>query len=110
MPKKYVDRGLVKWGTFDALVGYRPLLDKMKYQRGKKEKPLLSEDECEEMNRKLVGAMEKNEEIGIRYYHDGYVRSTFGRVEKAEMEFRKMELSTGETIEFDDILSIERIK
>jgi len=110
MPKKYVDRGIVKWGTFDALVGYRPLLDEIKYQRGKKDKPLISEDECEEMNRKLIQAMEKNEEIGIKYYHEGYIRSTFGKVEKAEQEFHRMVISTGEIIEFSNILSIERTK
>ncbi|HOP57023.1 MAG TPA: YolD-like family protein [Bacillota bacterium] len=106
MRKKYVDRGLIKWGAFDALVGYRPLLEAMKYRMGKKEKPAVSEDMLEEMNRILDFALCKNKEINVNYYSDGYMRSTFGNVIKTDKDKKKIFMSTGEIIDFDDITTI----
>jgi len=38
MHNSYVDRGIIKWNAFDALVGYRSMLEEMKYRLGKKSK------------------------------------------------------------------------
>lgn len=106
MPNSYVDRGIVKWSPFDALVGYHSLLEEMKYRLGKKAKPILSEDAYEELNQKLIAALQETREIEIRYYHDGYIRFTFGTIQHVDYANKKIVLSTCERLNADDIVDI----
>ncbi|PKK98215.1 MAG: hypothetical protein CVV57_08090 [Tenericutes bacterium HGW-Tenericutes-2] len=102
----YVDRGIIKWAPFDALVGYHSMIKELKYRLGKKEKPILSDDQYEEMNRKLQLALNQNLEIEIEYYTDGYMRSTFGRIKKIDWIYQIIILSTFEKIDAKNILEI----
>ncbi|MDD3113356.1 MAG: YolD-like family protein [Candidatus Izemoplasmatales bacterium] len=106
MPSRYVDRGIIKWAPFDALVGYHSLLEEMKYRLGKKEKPRLSDDDLEELNRNLMQALKESREIEIRYYHDGYIHSTFGKLKKVDYANKQLILTTFETLEAENIVEI----
>ena len=106
MLNHYVDRGIIKWSPFDALVGYHSMLEDMKYRLGKKEKPQLNDDEFDELNRKLQEASTLDVEIECRYYHDGYIRFTFGNIKKVDFSNRLIILSTMEKIKAEDILEI----
>jgi len=103
---KYVDRGIIKWAAFDALVGYHSMLEEMKHRLGKKEKPTLSEDALDELNRKLQEAIQKDSEIEVHYFHDGYTRFTFGKITKVDYNSRLIFLSTKEKFLAEDILEI----
>lgn len=102
----YVDRGIIKWSAFDALVGYHSMLEEMKYRLGKKERPVLSEDQLEELNRKLQEARTNDLEFELRYFSDGYVRFTFGKIRKIDFSSRMIVLSTMERFRAEDILEI----
>lgn len=102
----YVDRGIIKWSAFDALVGYHSMLEEMKYRLNKKERPSLSEDQLEELNRKLQEARIHDLEFELRYFHDGYVRFTFGKIKKIDFSSRTIVLSTLERFKAEDILEI----
>lgn len=104
---QYVDRGIIKWSAFDALVGYHSMLEEMKYRLGKKEKPILSEDEQEELNRSLQEAVRLNSEIELKYYRDGYLRFTYGTIEKINYQSRVIVLSTKEKFNAEDIIEIQ---
>ncbi len=84
MLKTYVDRGIIKWNAFDALVGYSSMLEEMRYRLGKKERPVLSDDDYEQLNRDLINAMQNRLEIEIRYFHDGYARFTYGTIKRVD--------------------------
>ncbi len=107
MHNSYVDRGIIKWNAFDALVGYRSMLEEMKYRLGKKAKPLLSEDVYDELNQKLVIALQEGKEIEIRYYHDGYIRFTFGSIKHVDFDNKQIILSTKERLSAEDIVAID---
>ncbi len=109
MPDMYVDRGLIKWSAFDALVGYHSMLEEMRYRLGKKPRPSLSEDDYEELNRKLVFALQENKEVEIRYYHDGYIRFTFGFIRRVDYDKRQIILSTSESFNAEDIIKINLV-
>ncbi|MBU1144486.1 MAG: YolD-like family protein [Firmicutes bacterium] len=106
MPNTYVDRGIVKWNAFDALTGYHSMLEEMKYRLGKKEKPSLSDDALDELNMKLQSALMQNEEIELRYFHDGYIRFTFGKIKKVDYTSKEIVLSTLERFRAEDIIDI----
>jgi len=106
MLKTYVDRGIIKWNAFDALVGYSSMLEEMRYRLGKKERPILSDDDYEQLNRDLVNAMQNHLEIEIRYFHDGYARFTFGTIRRVDYTNREIVLSTMERLKAEDIIGM----
>lgn len=106
MPK-YIDRGLIKWGAFDALNGYSSMLEELRYRLGKKEKPLLSEDALEELNRSLHQAWVEHQEVDITYYADGYFRHTFGTIQRMDYQNRTIILSTKESLKAEAIMEIQ---
>jgi|GEM_PF-391530 len=106
MSNVYVDRGIIKWNPYDALIGYQSMLQEMRYRLGKKEKPVLMEDAIETMNRNLSMAVEFDAEIALSYFHDGYVRTTHGRVRRIDSVFLRVVLEHGEAFQTEDILEI----
>ena len=96
---KYVDRGIIKWAPFDALVGFSSVINELKYKLGKKDKPLLSVDQYEELNQKLNFAFHHQLEIEIEYYHDGYLKVTYGTIKRLDFIYKQVILSSYEKIE-----------
>lgn len=102
----YVDRGIIKWAPFDALVGYQGLLSELRHKLGKKAKPLLSDDQYEELNRKLNFAYLHQIEISVEYYHDGYSKTSYGKVKRLDFIHKQIILSTYEKINSTSILNL----
>ena len=96
---KYIDRGIIKWAPFDALVGYSSLLNELRYKLGKKAKPVLSDDQYEELNRKLNLAYHHQLEIEIEYFYDGYIKVSYGVIKKLDFIHKRIILSTYEKID-----------
>jgi len=106
VPSTYVDRGIIKWAAFDALVGYQTMLEEMKYKRGKKAAPSLTDDSYERLNRIIILAYQNKQEIGFRYYLDGYVKTTYGVIVKLDFTYHTIKLSTQELFKAEDIVDI----
>ncbi|BCR35876.1 YolD-like family protein [Mariniplasma anaerobium] len=102
----YVDRGIIKWAPFDALVGYQGLLSELRYKLGKKDKPLLSEDQFEELNRTLNFVYHHQIEIIVEYYHDGYTKTSYGKIKRLDFIHKQIILSTYEKIDSTSILDL----
>ncbi|PKK96958.1 MAG: hypothetical protein CVV58_03700 [Tenericutes bacterium HGW-Tenericutes-3] len=102
----YHDRGIIKWAPFDALVGYHSLIKELKYRLGKRNKPILSDDQYEELNRNLLLAYQQNSQIEIEFFSQGYSKYTFGTIKKIDWINRIIILSSFEKIRADDILEL----
>ncbi len=103
---KYVDRGIIKWAPFDALVGYSTLLKELRYKLGKKEKPLLSVDQYDELNLKLNFAYHHQIDINLEYYQDGYTKMSFGKIMRLDFINKQVILSSYEKIDSLSILDL----
>lgn len=109
MPSTYIDRGIIKWAGFDALNGYHSMLQEMQHRLGKKAKPKISEDDYEVFNRNINEAIRTENEVEIRYYSEGYIKITFGKVKKLDYTSKMVILTTLEKIPADDVVSLEII-
>ena len=107
MLNTYQDRGIIKWAAFDALNGFNPMLREMKHRLNKQQKPILSEDDFEEMNRTMKLAILDSLEIMLVYFEHGYSKVTYGKINKLDFNDKKIILSTRERISAFDILKIE---
>lgn len=106
MPSQYIDRGIIKWAPFDALVGYGAMIREMKLRLGKKDKPILSDDQYEELNRKLSLAVLQGIDVEIEYFFEGYIRTTFGKIRKLDPIQGWIILDTFERINASNITDI----
>lgn len=106
MPSQYIDRGFIKWAPFNALNGYYSILDEMKNRLRKLDKPILSDDEYDDLNRNIQEALIKQSEIEINYYENGYVKTVYGHLKKMDFVNRLIVLSTDEKIPAIDVLGI----
>lgn len=102
----YVDRGIIKWAPFDALVGFGGILSEMRYNMFKREKPILSDDQFDDLNRKINLAFHMQIEIQITYFSDGYTKTTCGYIKKIDSISRLILLAHYERIQADDIMDI----
>ncbi len=103
----YQDRGIIKWAAFDALNGFNSMLKEMRRRLGKIDKPILSVDDFETLNRQLQDALLENLEIEITYYENGYSKTSFGKIKKLDYNSKKIILTTLEKISAYDILMID---
>jgi hypothetical protein len=103
----YVDRGIIKWAPFDALVGYHHILGQMRHRMGKSEQPILSDDQYQELNQKLHFAFQFNLDVDITYFHDGYSRTTFGKIKKLDFINHHIILMNFERIPSHQIIQID---
>ena len=107
MLNTYRDRGIIKWAAFDALNGFNSMLKEMKYKLGKVDKPILSEDDFEQMNQTMKQAIIEDLEVVIKFYEDGYAKSTFGKIKKLDFNNKQIILTTRERISAFDVLVID---
>jgi len=109
MPSHYVDRGLIKWAPFDALNGYNSMLMEMKHRLRKQDKPVLSDDQYETLNRHIQEAIQYHQEVEIQFYDQGYIKVSYGKIKKLDFVYKTIILTTKESIPANDIISVEII-
>ncbi|MDY0075277.1 MAG: YolD-like family protein [Acholeplasmataceae bacterium] len=106
MPNTYVDRGIIKWAPFDALVGYGAMIRELKLRLGKRDKPMLSDDQYEELNRKLQLALHQNLDVSIAYFENGYIHTTPGKIKKIDAVQQLIIMTPFSRIHACDVLEI----
>lgn len=107
MHDTYVDRGLIKWRPFDALVGYHDVIRQMKYRRGKMNQPLIDEQKLEELEYLMREAILEALEIEIVYFDDGYVKSSYGKIIQIDCIKKQIKLDTNESFSVSNIIDIK---
>ena len=110
MHKPYVCRGIIKWSPYDALAGYQKLFNDLKYKLGKKEKPMLSDDDYEQLNRQLNHASKYQYKATISYYRDGYIYTLTGFITKLDYTYKKIIIDFKHTIDAYQIIDIHTEK
>lgn len=103
------DRGLLKWMPFDALSGFKGAIKELKNKRLKKDKPILSDDQFEQLNYHAAIALHYEQSITLYYYRDGFMYTVSGRIEKVEQHNQRLKLA-GKWYEFNDVLDIILLK
>ncbi len=104
--REYKDRGIIKWAPFDALISYQDVLKTMRYERDKQDKPMLSDDQYEMLNRMVTEAMLTHKEISVTYYEDGYFKTVYGTIKTYAQLNKTLLFHEGFCIEIDRITDV----
>ncbi len=77
-------RKMVKWQPFASLPEQANYINQLVYDMNKIDRPILSEDQLDELNEKLFRYFENKEMVALEYYHDGYIYLVEGIIIKIE--------------------------
>lgn len=95
---------MVKWAPFVSLKEQTIYLNKLKQERLKVERPILSEDEMNAINDILVNY--DGRELLITYYDKGYVKEIRSTIRKIDSIYKKV-VTPDKSISFDDLIRLE---
>lgn len=101
------DRGMKKWAPYKSLVEHDPAINKMKEDKKKISKPLISNEEAEEINEILETY--NGEPIIITIYKNGELIDIETSLKRIDPYEHKLILPNRKSISMKDIVGLKRI-
>ncbi len=97
------ERGMKKWAPYSSLIEQSTCLEKMRYEKNKIEKPKISIDKAEKINRILLNY--KKQELTITYFYDGYLYTVKTIVKRIDEVNKQLILPEGK-LPLNEIIDI----
>lgn len=101
-----IDRGMLKWQPFEALEGQNSFIKKMKHRKYATTMPVLSSDQLEELNTKMLFYFESNLPVKIKYFKDGYFEYLEGIITKLDYYNKQLYINIVKKIKVNIIVEI----
>lgn len=98
-----MSRKMVKWAPFVSLKEQTIYLNKLKQERLKVSRPLLSEDEMNAINDVLVNY--SGQKLNITYYDQGFVKEIVTTIRKID-PYQKKVITPEVELSFDDLIRL----
>lgn len=80
------DRGMRKWVAFASMPEQYYGLSEVFGNLTKVEKPLLSAQQCEDVNQRISEALHKRSKVSITYYKDGHIITDQGVIDFVDVD------------------------
>lgn len=100
------DRGMIKWHPFESLTPSKKVIDTILYEKSKRKKPILSLDQQQELEEKLVEAFYEQIEITLKIYKNGYIETTTSSILKMDYIHKNITLKNRDKILFKQIVEV----
>ncbi|MDW3925737.1 YolD-like family protein [Staphylococcus saprophyticus] len=116
IPREYLNpripegRGIVKWQAFKTLPEQYEQLEQYIQDQNKIEKPILDDDQLNELNNTLIFKMYNDPSIELRYFENGYIKTKVGYIHKVDVYTKTLHMyeDTGmNVLNLKDILEIK---
>ncbi len=99
------DRGMIKWQPFDSVISSKNVINSLLHEKEKVNKPVLSEEETEALEEKIIDAFYSQEVISLDFYKNGYIKTITGQIKKIDHISKTIYLNSTLLL-FKQILSI----
>ncbi len=100
------DRKMTKWLPFDSVTSSKNAVNKLEYERNKIEKPILSEDELNEIEENIIRAYQLKQTITIHYYENGYIKKITNKIHKIDTIKKRIIFCDHSFIYFNQVLDV----
>ena len=101
------DRGMKKWLPFDSLTNTRKMKHELSKKKIKIEKPILSEDQLETIEEKILEAYFNKDVIKIYYYFNNNILIRQEKIKSIDNNKKQLILSDNTKILFKQITNVE---
>ncbi|WP_338153467.1 YolD-like family protein [Staphylococcus equorum] len=116
IPREYLNpripqgRGMVKWAPFATIPEQHERLNQFKQDQNKIVKPILSDDQLNELNDTLILKMFHEPNIEVIYFEDGYIQTIEGYIHKVDTHLQILHLYDGTGLSKINLKDIVEIK
>lgn len=93
-----------KWNPFNAVASGTYMINDVLREKNKIHMPVLSEDQKNELQAKMLDAFNTQETIKVKYYKDGNIYVKEGKITNIEPNKQKIVLNFSFTIFFSQIV------
>ena len=93
-----------RWAPFNAVCDGNTLIDDILYNKSNKNKPLLSEDQLELLQEKIVESMTTKTNITIKYFNNGFFYSLNIKIKKIDNITKKIFFEDGNWLYLNQII------
>jgi len=100
------DRGNIKWTSL-MLPEHNQILEELWNENEKKEKPIVDEQELEEMNMKIQLAIHQDLPVKITYFSEHEYKVIEGKLKQINTMENYLQLSDFTKIKLEDVLDVE---
>ncbi len=100
------DRGIIKWQPFNNIIEEKYLIEKMILEKNKITKPILSSEQIEEIEQKIIESYYEQEIITIIYYQNGSLLKTTAKIQYIDTTYKKIYLNNQKILLFSQIIQI----
>lgn len=95
-----------KWAPFNAVVNGNELLSNIMEEKSKVDKPILSDEQINNLEVKIMKSYRKKSEIKLIYYKNGTSNIIDGQITKLDAINKVINLNYCTNINFNDIIDI----
>lgn len=98
IPREYLNpripegRGMVKWQAFKTLPEQYEQLEQYIQDQNKIDKPILDDDQLNELNKTLIFKMYNDPSIELRYFENGYIKTKVGYIHKVDVHTKTLHM------------------
>ncbi len=98
-------RGIIKWRPFDSVISGNKVVKELLKERSKIKKPILSEEQENILEQKLVIAFYTNSSIKVSYFNNGTITGFEDQIKKIDSIYHKIYFYH-HTLLFEQIIEI----
>lgn len=101
------DRGFIKWQPFESAISSKKIINNLLYEKAKITKPILSDEDKEMIEKRIIDAYYSSIKINICYYNDGIIKTINSKIKKIDQIYKMIYLENNSKLFFNQIVSIE---
>ncbi|MGP9042081.1 YolD-like family protein [Cytobacillus kochii] len=103
------DRGMKKWQGF-FMPEHVQALNSLQREDSKIPRPILSEDQIEEMERVIVEGLEENSQLALTCWKDGFLIKRVGFLKSVDPVNKRIQLFEQDTLHQINFLSVVQVE
>ncbi len=100
------DRGIIKWLPFESLTPSKKVINSILYEKSKIPKPILSLEQQQEIEEKLIEAFYEQIEVTLKIYQNGYIKTTTSSILEIDYAYKKITLKNKDKVLFKQIIEV----
>lgn len=101
------DRGIIKWLPFENLANNKKIIDTILLEKAKIKKPVLSLEQQETLEEKIIEAFYEQISIILKFYKNGYIYTLNTKILHLDSNSKKILLENKKSILFNQIIDIK---
>ncbi len=102
-----MERGIIKWRPFHSVTNTTVMLREENKKTGLKKMPVLSDDQINDLEKKIIFSFYSAKPISINYYKNGMVYTKNGSIKKIDDIKHTITLSDNTILFFNQIIKIQ---